>query len=125
MRTLSALEIFSTAFDLASIDFLKNIGQRIGKFRIRRNNQICLIWKKLRDIKCQDKKLFYQQGCQLLRKFKFAINILKKSPSTSFTILHCNTQYPTKPEDMNLKAMNVLKKLAPGWKIGSLIIQRE
>ena len=43
---------------------------------------------------------------------------LQQSKDTSFTVLHCNTQYPTEPEDMNLLAMNKLQELAPDWKIG-------
>lgn len=43
---------------------------------------------------------------------------MQQSKDTSFTVLHCNTQYPTEPEDMNLRAMNKLQELAPDWKIG-------
>lgn len=111
------IEIFSTAFDLASIDFLKNIGQRIWKIPSGEITNLPYL-EKIRDIKCQDKEIILSTGMSTVKEIQFAINILKKSPSTSFTILHCNTQYPTKPEDMNLKAMNVLKKLAPSWKIG-------
>ena len=49
---------------------------------------------------------------------KYAVNVLQQSKDTSFTVLHCNTQYPTDPEDMNLRAMNKLQELAPDWKIG-------
>lgn len=111
------IEIFSTAFDLASIDFLESIGQRIWKIPSGEITNLPYL-EKIRDIKCPGKEIILSTGMSTIEEIQFAINILRESPATSFTILHCNTQYPTKPEDMNLRAMNVLKKLAPDWKIG-------
>ena len=111
------IEIFSTAFDLASIDFLASIGQRIWKIPSGEITNLPYM-EKIRDIRCPGKEIILSTGMSTIEEIQFAINILQESPATSFTILHCNTQYPTKPEDMNLRAMNVLRKLAPGWKIG-------
>ena len=44
-----------------------------------------------------------------------AINLIKKSGTkiNKIKILHCHTDYPTKPKDVNLLAIKSLKKI---WK---------
>ena len=69
-------------------------------------------------IECQNKQVILSTGMSTIDEVKYAINVLQQSKDTSFTVLHCNTQYPTEPEDMNLRAMNKLQELAPDWKIG-------
>lgn len=69
-------------------------------------------------IECQNKQVILSTGMSTIDEVKYAINVLQQSKDTSFTVLHCNTQYPTEPEDMNLLAMNKLQELAPDWKIG-------
>lgn len=111
------IDIFSTAFDLDSIEFLASIGQKIWKIPSGEITNLPYL-EKIRDIRCPGKEIILSTGMSTVEEIRFAIKILQESPSTSFTVLHCNTQYPTKPEDMNLRAMNVLKKLAPDWKVG-------
>ena len=55
----------------------------------------------------------------------FSINVLnengadkKVNENTEFTVLHCNTQYPTEDSDMNILAINELKASFPKWKVG-------
>lgn len=67
---------------------------------------------------CQNKQVILSTGMSTIDEVKYAINVLQQSKDTSFTVLHCNTQYPIEPEDMNLLAMNKLQELAPDWKIG-------
>ena len=72
------IEIFSTAFDLASIDFLKNIGQRIWKIPSGEITNLPYL-EKIRDIKCQDKEIILSTGMSTVKEIQFAINILKKN----------------------------------------------
>ena len=39
-----------------------------------------------------------------------AVTVLKENGVTDLTLLHCNTQYPTPYEDVNLNAMETLRK---------------
>ena len=39
-----------------------------------------------------------------------AVAVLKENGTTDLTLLHCNTQYPTPYEDVNLRAMETLQK---------------
>ena len=49
-------------------------------------------------------------GMCTLEEIDEAIQILKDNGTTDITILHCNTQYPTPYEDVNLLAMNELRE---------------
>ena len=41
-------------------------------------------------------------------KEEFAIKLLEKSGSNNISILHCNTEYPTPFNDVNLKVLKML-----------------
>jgi N,N'-diacetyllegionaminate synthase len=45
-----------------------------------------------------------------LDEAKNAVKVLKDCGSKDITILHCNTEYPTPYEDVNLRAMTALKE---------------
>ena len=48
-------------------------------------------------------------GMATLPEIKAALGVLKEHGSDSVTILHCNTQYPTPYEDVNLLVLNELR----------------
>lgn len=111
------IQIFSTPFDFESFSFLQKIGQNIWKVPSGEITNLPYL-QRVAAIECQNKQIILSTGMSTIDEVKYAINVLRQSKDTSFTILHCNTQYPTKPEDMNLRAMNKLQELAPDWKIG-------
>ena len=111
------LDIFSTPFDLESFNFLKSIGQTIWKIPSGEITDLPYL-ERVSAVKCQNKKVILSTGMSTVEEIKYAINILNRSENTDFTILHCNTQYPTEPKDMNLRAINMLRQLAPGWAVG-------
>lgn len=45
-----------------------------------------------------------------LSEVKDAVKILKKNGTNDIILLHCNTEYPTPFSDVNLKAMQTMKK---------------
>ena len=45
-----------------------------------------------------------------LYEIKEAINILNKHKKPNITVLHCNTEYPTPMEDVNLLAIKTMEK---------------
>lgn len=111
------IQIFSTPFDFESFSFLKKIGQNIWKVPSGEITNLPYL-QQIVAIECQNKQIILSTGMSTIDEVEFAINILRQSKNTSFTVLHCNTQYPTEPKDMNLRALNKLQELAPDWKIG-------
>lgn len=111
------IQIFSTPFDFESLSFLQRIGQNIWKVPSGEITNLPYL-RQIAAIECQNKQIILSTGMSTVDEVAYAINILEQSQNTSFTVLHCNTQYPTEPEDMNLRAMNKLKELAPDWNIG-------
>ena len=111
------IQIFSTPFDFESFSFLQKIGQNIWKVPSGEITNLPYL-QRVAAIECQNKQVILSTGMSTIDEVKYAINVLQQSKDTSFTVLHCNTQYPTEPEDMNLRAMNKLQELAPDWKIG-------
>lgn len=111
------IQIFSTPFDFESFSFLQDIGQCIWKVPSGEITNLPYL-EKVAAVKCKNKQIILSTGMSTIDEVKYAIDVLKQSKDTSFTVLHCNTQYPTEPKDMNLRAMNRLQDLAPQWKIG-------
>ena len=111
------IQIFSTPFDFESFSFLQKIGQNIWKVPSGEITNLPYL-QRVAAIECQNKQVILSTGMSTIDEVKYTINILQQSKDTSFTVLHCNTQYPTESEDMNLRAMNKLQELAPDWKIG-------
>jgi N,N'-diacetyllegionaminate synthase len=59
-------------------------------------------------------------GMATLGEIEAALDVLTKSgtPRQNITILHCNTEYPTQFEDVNLRAMCTIKTAFPGIHVG-------
>lgn len=111
------IKIFSTPFDFESFYFLQKHGQNIWKIPSGEITNLPYL-QKVAAIECQNKQVILSTGMSTVDEVRYAIDILKKSKNTKFTLLHCNTQYPTEPQDMNLRAMKKLQELAPDWDIG-------
>lgn len=111
------LECFSTAFDKDSFNFLAGIGQRIWKIPSGEITNLPFL-EAIRDLECQGKEIILSTGMSTIDEIREAVEILEGKSCHDITILHCNTEYPTEDLDMNLKAINVLKKHFPKYKIG-------
>lgn len=111
------LQVFSTPFDLESIEYLVSIGQQIWKVPSGEITNLPYL-EKIRDIECDCKEIILSTGMSTLDEIFAATEILEQSKSTRFTILHCNTEYPTSDEDMNIRAITVLKDSFPKWHVG-------
>ena len=48
-------------------------------------------------------------GMSTLEEIDSAVNILEKNPS-DYVLMHCNSSYPSKHEDLNLRAIQLLKE---------------
>ena len=97
------INFFSTAFDLDSLKFLASIGLDIVK--IPSGELTNLPYLKL--AAQLFKKVILSTGMATLEEIGDAMEVFSAAgiAATDITILHCNTEYPTPMEDVNLKAM--------------------
>lgn len=91
----------STPFDLESIKLLSKLGMQI--FKIPSGEITNLPY--LREIARQQKKVILSTGMSSMEEVKAAVAVLKENGAEDITLLHCNTQYPTPVQDVNLLAM--------------------
>ena len=101
------IQFLSTAFDHDSIDLLDELN--IPLFKIPSGEITNLPY--LRHIGKMGKPIIMSTGMSTLDEVHNALNILIESGTEKeqITILHCNTEYPTPMEDVNLKAMLTIK----------------
>ncbi|MBP98385.1 N-acetylneuraminate synthase [Candidatus Poribacteria bacterium] len=97
------IQFLSTAFDLDSIDILSSLD--VSFLKIPSGEVTNLPY--LRNIGRQKKNVIMSTGMCKLEEVRAAVAVLLKSglKKNDLTILHCNTQYPTPIEDVNLNAM--------------------
>ncbi|MEM4261168.1 MAG: N-acetylneuraminate synthase [Candidatus Woesearchaeota archaeon] len=102
------IEFLSSPFDLDSIDTLNNLG--LETFKIPSGEIINLPY--LRKIGKLNKNIILSTGMSDLGEIEDALDVLIKNGTDKekITVLHCNTEYPTPYEDVNLKAMLTIKK---------------
>ena len=96
----------STPFDLDSILFLEEINIPFWKIPSGEITNLPYLEKIART----GKKIILSTGMSTMDEIKNAIEILKKNGSGEITLLHCNTEYPTPFEDVNLLAMKTLQE---------------
>lgn len=96
----------STPFDLESIDLLNDLGLEIFKIPSGEITNLPYL-EKIGKLK---KKVILSTGMSTLDEIENALNILRENGTKDITVLHCNTEYPTPMEDVNLNAMNTIKE---------------
>ena len=103
----------STPFDLESIDFLENLNMDFWKIPSGEITNLPYLEK----IAKTKKKIVMSTGMSDINEIKDAVNLLEKNGAEDIVLLHCNTQYPTPFCDVNLKAMDEIKRKT-GKKVG-------
>jgi len=98
----------STGFDIESVDFLASLG--IELFKIPSGEITNLPY--LRHVGLKGQPVILSTGMSGLGDIEAAINVLEDGGTTreQITLLHCNTEYPTPMEDVNLRAMHSLRE---------------
>jgi len=98
-----SIQFLSSPFDLDSIDLLNKLGMEI--FKIPSGEITNLPY--LRKIGRLEKNVILSTGMADLGEIKDALDVLTNAGTEliNITILHCNTEYPTPMEDVNLRAM--------------------
>ena len=117
------IRFFSTAFDMESIDYLHSLNMGLWKIP---SGEITN-YPYLRKIASYGEPIILSTGMCELSDIKAAVNVINEfwltansqrltakcqrptansqMPMANITILHCNTEYPTPYQDVNLKAM--------------------
>lgn len=105
----------STPFDLVSIDVLNTIGQDFMKVPSGEITNLPY----LRKIAQGTTPVIISTGMATLDEIAAALKILTSGPLTmnDIIVLHCNTEYPTPMQDVNLKAMQTIGREL-GVKVG-------
>jgi len=113
------LEVFSTPFDMQSIEFLYENGQSVWKIPSGEITNLPYL-QKMGGLKCDNKKIILSSGMATNEEVRTCISILVEAgtPEKDIVLLHCNTEYPTPDCDVNIRAINDLKKNFPNVSIG-------
>lgn len=102
------LKFFSTAFDFDSIEYLHSLG--LGLWKIPSGE--VTNYPFLKRIAAYNEKTILSTGMCDMDDVRAAVDALYKNglSKENLILLHCNTEYPTPFEDVNLKAMDALRK---------------
>ncbi len=101
------IKFLSTAFDLDSIDLLKELGITLGKIPSGEITNYPYLVKMAKSFD----KIILSTGMSTMNEIKEAIDVLIDNGRSlsDISVLHCNTEYPTPMSDVNLLAMNRIK----------------
>ena len=101
------IEFLSSPFDLDSIELLHKLG--IRRFKIPSGEITNLPY--LRRIGSLHAQVILSTGMAYIGEVEQALNALVSSGTEKddIIILHCNTEYPTRMEDVNLRAMVTMR----------------
>ena len=101
------IRFLSTPFDHESIELLHSLNIKL--FKIPSGEITNLPY--LKKIAAIADEIILSTGMSTLDEIQDALNVFSASgfPSEKITVLHCNTEYPTPFEDVNLKAMLQIK----------------
>lgn len=113
------LVVFSTPFDMGSVDFLDSIGQKLWKIPSGEVTNLPYL-ERIGRIKREGKKIIVSSGMATVEEMKTCINILVRAGTEErdIILLHCNTEYPTPDQDVNLLAIQDLKENFPNLSVG-------
>ena len=102
------IKFFSTAFDFDSIDYLHSLN--LGLWKIPSGE--VTNYPYIKRIAAYNEPTILSTGMCEMENVKAAVNVLYKNglSKENLILLHCNTEYPTPFEDVNLKAMEALRK---------------
>lgn len=97
----------STPFDIQSIEFLEKFDMPFWKIP---SGEITN-YPYLVEIGKTQKKVVMSTGMSNIDEIAEAIAVLKDNGTKEIVLLQCNTQYPTKCEDVNLNVMRTLRDI--------------
>ncbi|WGE63453.1 N-acetylneuraminate synthase [Actinobacillus equuli subsp. haemolyticus] len=113
------LEVFSTPFDFESIDFLASQQQKVWKIPSGELTNLPYL-EKIARLPIEGKTIVISTGMATIEETKQSLKVLEDNgmAKKDITILHCNTEYPTPYEDVNLNAFHQLKQEFGEYSLG-------
>lgn len=103
---MKGIQFISTPFDFESIDFLAELDLPLYKIPSGEITNLPYLEK----IGKIGKPVILSTGMSTLEEVREALDILRENGCPKVSVLHCNTQYPTPYEDVNLAVMDSLRK---------------
>ena len=100
------IEIFSTPFDLESVDFLETLDVNLYKISSMDLVNLPLI----EYVAKTGKPLIISVGMSTLGQVEEAVQTVLDAGNSNLMLLHCNSTYPAAPEEMNLRCIDTLKR---------------
>lgn len=102
------IKFFSTAFDLDSIDYLHSLN--LGLWKIPSGE--ITNYPYIKKIAQYGEPVIVSTGMCEMQDIENAVATLQKwgTKKEDIIILHCNTEYPTPYQDVNLKAMDAIRE---------------
>lgn len=99
---------FSTAFDTEGLKALQALG--FSRFKVPSGE--ITNYPYLKQLAAFKKPIILSTGMANMKEIEEALEVLTSEglSRNDITVLHCNTEYPTPMEDVNLKAMLAIKK---------------
>ena len=98
------ITFISTPFDHDSVDLLSGLG--VPAFKVPSGETVNL--PLLRHIALQGKPIILSTGMSYLGEVERAINTIYETGNQQLVVLHCVSNYPTDPNDVNLRAMQTM-----------------
>jgi N,N'-diacetyllegionaminate synthase len=98
------MDIFATAFDIESIDYLYDMGQNTWKVPSGLNTNAEYL-ERLDMLSNEGWKVILSTGLIDRAEIKTLLNNFCEVPLSNISVLHCVTSYPTKYEDVNLRVL--------------------
>jgi len=104
----SKIRFFSTGFDIESIDLLVELG--IDLFKVPSGEITNLPY--LRHVASFGKPVIISTGMANMEEIEAALEVMTNNgiELEQITVLHCSTEYPVLPADVNLKAMVTIQE---------------
>lgn len=99
------IDWFASAWDLDSQEFLKRYKLKYNKIASAMIKSTSLLEK----VSKEKKHCFISTGMSTIEDIDNAVNIFNKN-KCSFELMHCNSSYPAKDEEINLRCIETLRK---------------
>ncbi len=102
------ISFFSTAFDIESLEFLKELGLSMVKIPSGEITNLPYLRKAAELFS----EIIISTGMATMNDIEQAVNVFLKAGhnQNNISIMHCNTEYPTEMKDVNLYAMRTIEK---------------
>jgi len=106
----------STPFDIEAARFLASLG--MGTFKVSSGDLTNIPF--LRELAAFGLPIILSSGMATVGEIEQAVETIEHAgvPLEKLTLLHCTTEYPAPPQEVNLRAMGTLRAAFPGATIG-------